>query len=168
MTDKPNAASLEIMGAVLGRTPSGIFILTARSASGEETGMLASWVQQASFEPPAVTLAVNKKRYVNDWLQATGEAALSLVGESQKQFLSHFSKGFEPHEPAFSGVQTTRAGNGLTVLSDALGWMSGRITGRIDAGDHWIYAMHISDAGRGEALEREKPWVHLRKNGFGY
>ena len=35
---------------VLGRIPSGIFILTIRHAD-QETGMLASWVMQAGFEP---------------------------------------------------------------------------------------------------------------------
>ncbi len=58
----------ENLGAVLGRTPSGIFILIAGDGQDNTTGMLASWVQQASFEPPQVTVAVNKKRYINEWL----------------------------------------------------------------------------------------------------
>src|SRR3954470_14756244 len=56
------------VGAVLGRTPSGLFVISAADADGRETAMLASWVQQASFSPPMVTVALNRKRYLNDWL----------------------------------------------------------------------------------------------------
>ena len=70
---------LQAIGAVLGRTPSGVFILTASDGGGRETGMLASWVQQASFDPPAVTVAINSKRYLNDWLDTCPRMVLNLV-----------------------------------------------------------------------------------------
>ncbi|MBC8108463.1 MAG: hypothetical protein H7Z14_17895, partial [Anaerolineae bacterium] len=41
------------IGKALGRIPSGVFVLTAAHA-GERMAMLASWVQQAAFEPPAI------------------------------------------------------------------------------------------------------------------
>ena len=64
---------------VLGRVPSGVFILTASDGEGRETGMLASWVQQASFEPQQVTVAVNGTRYLNQWLNDGAVVGLSLV-----------------------------------------------------------------------------------------
>src|SRR5689334_892497 len=90
----------QIVGQVLGRIPSGIWILAVRDAEGRETGMLASWVQQASFEPPQVTVAVNRERYIHPWLEQTGVATLSLLGETQKSLVSHFGNGFHPHEEA--------------------------------------------------------------------
>jgi hypothetical protein len=45
-----NAHKREI-GEALGRIPSGVFIATAEEGS-EKVGMLASWVQQAGFDPP--------------------------------------------------------------------------------------------------------------------
>ena len=41
---------------VLGRIPSGVFILVGGDGAGRRTGLLTSWVQQASFEPPQVTV----------------------------------------------------------------------------------------------------------------
>lgn len=164
MTDETRAA----IGAVLGRTPSGLFILTACGPDGRTTGMLASWVQQASFDPPAVTVAVNKKRYVNDWLQNNPSVVLNLIGETQKPYLGHFGRGFEPDEAAFDGIATTPASHGAPMLNDALGALQGAITGRIDAGDHYVYVVRIDAAQRGPALDTERPWVHVRKNGFNY
>ncbi len=160
--------SLSDVAAVLGRIPSGLFILTAKNDAGDETGLLASWVQQASFEPPAFTVAVNKKRYLSDWLSASPRLAVSLLGESQKELLGHFGRGFEPGEPAFEGLAIARTAGGLPVLADSLGWMAGDVTGSVDAGDHLVYAVCITEATGGPRLESETPWVHLRKNGLGY
>jgi flavin reductase (DIM6/NTAB) family NADH-FMN oxidoreductase RutF len=168
--DQPTLDPLQrdAIGSVLGRIPSGLYILTARSADGRETGMLASWVQQASFEPPAVTVAVNRKRYLNDWLRAAPAVVLNLVGDTQKQFLSQFGRGFAEGEPAFGGISLSRSPGGLPVLADALGWLEGTAGRPIDAGDHLIYVVQITAAGRGPRADAEEPWVHLRRNGFGY
>ena len=162
------AIDQQAIGPVLGRIPSGIFILTVKNDAGQETGMLASWVQQASFDPPAVTVAVNSKRYLNDWLSDGCEVVLNLIGETQKQFLGHFGKGFEPDEPAFEGLNVDRTPAGSPILPDTLGWMSGNVRGSIDGGDHQIYVVEITSAQASTAIDNEKPYVHLRKNGFNY
>jgi len=159
---------LSDVAAVLGRVPSGLFILTAQSPEGDETGLLASWVQQAGFDPPAITVAVNKSRYLNDWLAKSPRVAISVVGESQKEYLGHFGRGFEPGEPAFEGLDIARTSHELPVLADSLGWLAGEVTGSVEAGDHVIYAVRISESSAGPRIADEKPWVHLRKNGLGY
>jgi flavin reductase (DIM6/NTAB) family NADH-FMN oxidoreductase RutF len=156
------------IGPVLGQVPSGIFILTAQGPDGAETGMLASWVQQASFDPPAITVAVNQKRYLNDWLSAGSTAAVSVVGETQKGLLGQFGKGFDPGEPAFDGIKTARSPAGLPVLPDSLGWLEGTVESATSAGDHVIYILRLTAAGAGSRLGQERPWVHIRKNGLGY
>ena len=158
----------EQIGAVVGNIPSGLSILTASDGKGRETGMLASWVQQASFDPLALTVAVQHKRYINEWLESTKTMALSVIGESQTDLLKHFGKGFEPGEPAFEGLETTKSPSGLTVLTDALGYVEGTITGRVDAGDHAVYVVRLSAAGKGNRFGNEKPYVHLRKSGLNY
>ncbi|TWT50062.1 Diflavin flavoprotein A 1 [Thalassoglobus neptunius] len=160
--------NVENIGPVLGKIPSGVFILTAQNGDGLETGMLASWVQQSSFEPPTMTVAVNKKRYLNDWIKESSDLAVSLVAESEKQLLSHFGKGFEPEEPAFEGLATEKTSTGLTVLNGSLGWLAGRVRSSVDAGDHTVYVVEITEGKPGESVSSEKPFVHLRKNGFGY
>ncbi|WP_437191736.1 flavin reductase family protein [Planctomicrobium sp. SH527] len=158
----------ETFGKMLGRIPSGLFILTARGPNGEETGMLASWVQQSGFEPPSLTVAVNSKRYLLDWLGQGATVALSQLGDSQKQLLGHFGKGFEPGVPAFEGLAVDRSPSGLPVLSDSLGWIEGSIAGSLDAGDHVVLLVQVATAESGTRHEAEKPWVHLRKNGLRY
>ena len=156
----------DAIGRVLGRTPSGVFIMTAIDGQGRSTGMLASWVQQAGFDPPSLTVAVNAKRYVNDWLKASPKLAINLVGEGQSKFLKHFGRGFEPDQAAFEGIAIAESRLGLPVLADAVGYLEGTITAQMEAGDHIVYLLQIEHGQ--ELLTDVKPMVHIRKNGFGY
>lgn len=156
------------IGHVLGRTPSGVFILVVGDGQGRTTGMLASWVQQASFDPPMVTIAVNRKRYLNGWLEDAPDVVLNLVGVTQTMFIKHFGSGFEPDENAFEGISVSTADSGLPVLNEAIGHLVGHVVSKFETGDHVVYAVEIDAAGTGPTLETEKPFVHIRKNGFSY
>lgn len=156
------------LSLLLGQIPSGLSILTARNAQGEETGMLASWIQQAGFSPPSFTLAVNKSRYLVEWLQPEVSLAVSLIGESQKQLLGHFGKGFEPGAPAFEGLNISRTPRGLAVLSESIGWMEGTVQGRLDAGDHVVVLVSLTASQPGPLHGTERPWIHVRKSGAHY
>lgn len=152
---------------VLGRIPSGVFILTAANGEGQETGMLASWVQQASFEPQQVSVAVNGSRYLNQWLKDDSVVGLNLLSEAGGKFLSHFGKGFEPDEDAFTDLETETV-SGVRVLNEAMGYLIGKVVSRMVTGDHVIYLIEITEAGQADNFEDEEPMVHIRKSGGHY
>lgn len=158
----------EPIASVLGRTPSGLFILTVANNAGQETGLLASWVQQVSFDPPMLMVAVNNKRYVNAWLEDRPVLGLSIIGEEQKQFLKHYGAGFAPDESAFAGIPVVRSPSGLPMLSEALGWMEAKVSEKLATGDHILYAVEVTAANRGRGFNERSPYVHIRKNGFRY
>jgi len=150
---------------VLGRVPSGIFILTAVSG-GHSTGMLASWVMQAGFEPPCISVAVKQGRYVADWLTEECPFNLNLVGETGASLLSHFGKGFEPGAPAFEGLETEPCSRGVPILKSAIGHLECKSTRYVDSGDHRIFVADV--IGGRLADEVTKPMVHIRKSGARY
>lgn len=150
---------------VLGRLPSGIFILTIGTGA-RATGMLASWVMQAGFEPPMVSMAVKLGRYVCDWVGEGQPFVLNLVGESQTNLLKHFGKGFEPGMPAFEGLSISHCARGVPVLSDAIGHMECEPVRHVDSGDHRIFLAKIV---RGKLHQPDaKPMIHIRKSGANY
>jgi flavin reductase (DIM6/NTAB) family NADH-FMN oxidoreductase RutF len=128
---------------VLGRVPSGIFILTIGTGA-RATGMLASWVMQAGFEPPMGSVAVKQGRYVSDWLSVGQPFVLNLVGEGHKVFLKHFGKGFEPGAPAFEGLAITTCARGVPILNDALGHLGCEPAGYFDSGDHRVFLAKVA------------------------
>ena len=156
------------LAPVLGRVPSGVFILVAGDGNGRRTGLLTSWVQQASFDPPQVTIAVNKSRYLIDWLQHGSPVTLNQVPKGDNSLFRHFGKGFEPDADAFEGISLIPSNNGLEALSSAMATMEGTVCGQMDAGDHRILLVTITNAIAHKDLSQSEPFVHVRKNGFGY
>lgn len=156
-----SANSLE---QALGRIPSGIFILTVGTGD-RATGMLASWIQQAGFKPPAITIAVQRDRYVCQWLTEGRPFVVNLLGDGQKEYLAHFGRGFEPSEPAFDGLLITYCARGVPILTDALGHLECERQDHIDSGDHRIFLAKVV---RGRLTDDGSPMVHIRKTGAHY
>ncbi|MCE9565648.1 MAG: flavin reductase family protein [Planctomycetes bacterium] len=148
----------------LGRIPSGLFVLTARHG-GQETGMLASWVQQCSFDPPQVSVAVRSGRYVLDWLTDGAAFVVNVIPEGGKALIAHFGKGFEPGEPAFEGLEVRRDGKEPPVLLTAHAYLECRVVNRIEAGDHVLVIGRVVS---GALQHHGGPIVHVRKNGLRY
>lgn len=151
--------------AALGRVPSGLFVLTARNGS-QETGMLASWVQQCSFDPPQVSMAFSKDRWVLDWLSAGAAVTVNVLPEGEKKLVGHFGKGFGPGEEAFAGVEVRREGEAAPVLGAAHAYLDCRVTGRHDAGDHVLVIGKVVGGGVPKADAR--PATHVRNSGSHY
>ena len=156
--------SQSAIAAVLGKVPSGLFVLTVRRGD-HETGMLASWVMQAGFEPPMVTVAVKQNRYIAQWLEEKHHFALNLLGEDQKNLLSHFGRGFEPGQRAFDGLKTHHTHSGVPTLADALGYLECQPLSHLDSGDHRVYLAEVTAA---HLTSQSQPYVHIRKNGLRY
>lgn len=156
---------VQSLAAALGRVPSGLYILTARSGE-RETGMLASWVQQCSFEPPGVTVAVRRDRDVLSWLVQDAPFTLNLLAEGQTNLLGHFGRGFSLDQPAFNGLRIERAEDRAPVLLDTLGYLLCRVTNRFPAGDHDLIVGTVTG---GRLLQPDgRPYVHTRKSGLRY
>jgi flavin reductase (DIM6/NTAB) family NADH-FMN oxidoreductase RutF len=153
---------------VLGRIPSGVFILIARSDDGKTTGLLASFIQQASFDPPQVTVAVNKTRYLNSWLKDGSPVSLNQVQKGDNVLFRHFGKGFDPDSNAFDGIEWSPGLSGLPLLKNAMACMEGIVSGRMEAGDHIIYLVSLTNAVANRDAAEFDPYVHIRKNGFSY
>jgi flavin reductase (DIM6/NTAB) family NADH-FMN oxidoreductase RutF len=153
----------DVLASALGKIPSGLFILTA--GSGEyETGMLVSWVQQCSFDPPQITVALQRDRIVHDLLTNGAAFALNVLAAGQIDLLKHFGKGFERGQPAFSGL-VVKHSEGVPILPAALAHLTCEVAGRCKAGDHDVIIGRVTGGGlHGEG----QPFVHVRKSGLRY
>jgi flavin reductase (DIM6/NTAB) family NADH-FMN oxidoreductase RutF len=127
--------------------------------------MLGSWVQQCSFEPPQVTVAVRKGRDVLDWLSDGAAFTLNVIPEGGKALVAHFGKGFNAGEPAFTGLEVRRDGDNPPILLAAHAFVTCRVAGRLDVGDHVLVVGRVVAGG---VLHPGHPTVHVRKSGLKY
>ncbi|HBP11193.1 MAG TPA: hypothetical protein DD452_04555 [Nitrospina sp.] len=149
------------VGKALGRIASGLFVVTAK-CEDKEDAVLASWVNQCSFDPPAVTIALGVMRAARLLVEGSGAFIVNVLPKDDMTLLKHFSR---PPEDIFKGVKTRKGLEGIRILSDAVSYLECEVVQAIQSGDHVLYVGEIVG---GKTLKGGDPYTHVRDNGFNY
>jgi flavorubredoxin/flavin reductase (DIM6/NTAB) family NADH-FMN oxidoreductase RutF len=132
----------------LGRVIGSLCVITANQ--GETPfGILTSWVSQATFTPPGVTIAVPKDRAEGVLDHAETPFVLNILKEG-RNVRRNFIKMTAPGEDRFAELSTETAANGCVVLLDALAYLECKVQNRMDCGDHWLLYATVEN---GKVLE---------------
>eukprot|EP00899_Mesostigma_viride_P004497 jgi/Mesvir1/14048/Mv11904-RA.2 len=161
-----NTNAREVEQAV-GRLVGALCVVTAKQGDAE-SAMLASWVSQASFIPPGLTVAVAKDRAVESLMLDGCRFVLNVLGEAKyKEIMKPLLRTFGPGEDRFAGVNIQRSEkSGAAILSDSLSYLECTVTQRLDAGDHWVVYAKVDS---GSLLDDTGiTAVHHRKTGSSY
>ncbi len=150
----------------VGRIAGSLSILTAKQGN-IASAMLASWVSQATFNPPGLTVAVAKDRAIESLLYSGGQFVLNTLAEGKHlNLMKHFLKPFSPGEDRFRGVETQESENGTPILKDASAYLECRAESRMECGDHWLVYAVVEN---GRVLQPNAlTAVHHRKSGSHY
>ena len=127
--------------------------------------MLASWISQASFSPPGLTISVAKDRALEPLMHSGSPFAVNILAEG-KELRKHFMKTYSPGQDRFAGLDVQEAANGAPVLSGALAYLECTVKDRMEVGDHWLVYATVDD---GKVLNSDAVTaVHYRKSGNHY
>ncbi|MEB3338043.1 MAG: flavin reductase, partial [Leptolyngbyaceae bacterium] len=150
----------------VGRLVGSLCVVTSQQGD-VSSAMLASWVSQATFTPPGLTIAVAKERAVESLMYSGAQFALNILADGNHLgLMKHFLKPFSPGEDRFANVATQVAENGVLVLTDALAYLECRVESRMECGDHWLVYAVVE---RGQVLTPNAiTAVHHRKSGTHY
>ena len=155
--------NVERIGAALGKIPSGVFIATS-TQDGEEIGMLASFVEQAGFNPPTITVAIGLDRRLNQAVEESKMIGINILAEEDARLMKPFNQ--QDNRSPFDSLELEDNQYELPQLSDALAFLACKIIGKIEGGDHIIYAAEVIDGVLNDPSR--SPMVRVRKNGFQY
>ena len=156
-------APTDAVATAVAKIPSGLAVLTATHKE-RSTGLLASWVQQASFEPLMLTVCVKAGRPIESMIDGSGRFVVNVLGENATSLLKHFGRGFGPDDDAFAGLPVRVRDYGVQ-LEACIAHVACNVTEKVPAGDHFVY---IGRVVAGEAKADAKPYVHLRKSATSY
>lgn len=147
----------------VGRIIGSLCVVTA--TQGEiKTGMLASWVTQASFNPPGLTVAVAKDRAMENLTHTSNPFIVNILAEG-REIRKHFMKVYEPGQDRFKGLDITE-GNGGVILNGALAYLECTVQSRMEVGDHWLVYATVND---GKVLNQDgMTAIHHRKSASFY
>lgn len=148
----------------VGRLVGSLCVLSAKRGNVVRA-MLASWVSQATFNPPGLTVSIAKER-VMESLMHTGDKFIVNILSEGNQLQKHFMKRFAPGEDRLANLSTDTGDNGCPILTEALAYLECTVHHRIECGDHWvIYGV----TEKGQVLQPDGiSAVHHRKSGSYY
>jgi 3-hydroxy-9,10-secoandrosta-1,3,5(10)-triene-9,17-dione monooxygenase reductase component len=151
------------IGPALGKIASGLYVATA-VVNGAPAGMLCSFVEQAGFAPPMISIAIAPGRPISPALEDGGVFGLHVLGRNNGALMKAFARGDNPG--AFSEFPLVENEHGVPQFADALAFLVCKVAGRIEAGDHILHLAEVLDG----ALQAgdEEPSIRVRANGFGY
>lgn len=157
--------SKENIGRAIGRLTSGVYVLTCKF-QGQPEGILMTWVGQAAFEPPLISLAVKGGRPILDHLVPDTQFVLNVLAKGNKDIFKNFARPNVPPEERFADLSLLPENGFGPVFSAALAYMNCRVSKSVEAGDHYLV---LAEVVGGEILDAEaEPMTHLRKTGFQY
>ena len=149
----------------LGRVPTGLFIVTAENG-GQKAAFLASWVCQAGFSPPAISVGIKQDRPIMRQLGRDSRFCVSILGKDDGALMGRFAKGFAIDEDPFAGGGIARTAEGTPYLEGALGYLECRLLRTLEPSTE--HNLVIGEVVGGAMLKEGEPWVHIRKSGANY
>ncbi len=165
-----NAAKSDPALLALGKIIGTLSVLIAQKEEEGEIingAMVASWISQASFSPPGITIAVAKDRAVENMLHNEDLFSLNILNENNYQkTLRQFLQPFSPGQNRLSGLELLESPGRQPILPEAIAWIEGCVQQRMECGDHWlIYAKIVY----GKVLDPNGVTaVHHRRTGANY
>ena len=154
----------ETLGQALGLIPSGIFIVTAVRDT-VRSAYVGSWIQQAAFDPPAITVAINKTRPLLRLLEPGRGLGVNILGRRQAPLYARFEAGFTLADDPFVGVPIDAAITGAPILREAFAYLDCQVRTLVDAGDHRVV---LAEVLVGAVQQPGEPMLYTRRSGFTY
>ncbi len=164
-TPRQGTAESDRTSQAAGRVTNSLCVLTAKDAKGADLGMLTSWVSQASFTPPGLTIALEKNQPLELLINPGARFVLNVLKEG-RNLRRHFQRTQLAGGDVFSGVTTAIAANECLILTEALAYLECTVENRMDCGDHWLLYAVVNN---GKVLdETGVTAVNHRKSGNAY
>ncbi len=148
----------------MGRIIGSLCVVTLQRGD-TQAAILTSWVSQATFTPPGITIAIAKDTAENT-LDHSGDQFVLNILRDGKNLRRHFQKISATGQNPFKDVEVDRSRNGNPILKEALSYLECTVQSRMDCGDHWlIYA--IVNTGKVLEINGTTAVLH-RKSGSAY
>jgi flavin reductase (DIM6/NTAB) family NADH-FMN oxidoreductase RutF/DNA-binding GntR family transcriptional regulator len=135
---------------VVGHLPSGVTLVTTRTAEGD-FGMTASSVTSLSVSPPMMLACLNKSSVTCTAVAEAGAYVVNVLGQGHGHLAQQFATA---GADKFTGVRVTRGLRDLPVLADALARIECEVVEEVSAATHTIFLGRVvrADAAEGSPL----------------
>ena len=140
----------------------GVYILSSVN-EGEYCVSTITWVSQASFEPPMISVCIKRNSASYEIVKKRGEFILHLLGDNQKELAATFFKPTIFENEKLNGQEFSLANN-LPLLKDIPAYIQCKVIEILENGDHPLFLAEVVDA----KINNDSDPLELRKTGWTY
>jgi len=140
----------------------GVYILSSVN-EGEYCVSTITWVSQASFEPPMISVCIKRNSASYEIVKKRGEFILHLLGDNQKELASTFFKPTIFENEKLNGQEFSLENN-LPLLKDIPAYIQCKVVEILENGDHPLFLADVVDA----KINNDSNPLELRKTGWTY
>tara|TARA_B100001079_G_scaffold251443_1_gene243740 strand:+ start:74 stop:547 length:474 start_codon:yes stop_codon:yes gene_type:complete len=140
----------------------GVYILSSLN-EGEYCVSTVTWVSQASFEPPMISVCIKRDSASYEIVKKRGEFILHLLGDTQKELASTFFKPTIFENEKLNGQEFSLESN-LPLLKDIPAYIQCKVVEILENGDHPLFLAEVVDA----KINNDSNPLELRKTGWTY
>ncbi len=152
---------LEAKKIALRMISSGLYIITCKHGE-EASGATLSWLNQASFTPPMVSMGIRKESHTHALIEKTKKCAIHFLNREQKDIAETFFKPVELDGTTLGGLEFEIKTTGAPILKGLPAYIECEIKNQLDEGDHTIYLAEVIEAEVRENVPslgmRDTPW----------
>ncbi|MGI8846512.1 MAG: flavin reductase family protein [Thermoleophilaceae bacterium] len=113
-----------------------MFIVTSRSAEGDQAGCLIGFATQCSIDPPRVLVCISKANRTYRVTQNADVLAVHFVPAEATELANLFGGCTGDEHDKFAECTWQEGPGGVPILAECRNWFVGRVLERIDLGDH--------------------------------
>ena len=133
------------------RFPAGVAIVGV-DLEGERLGLTIGTLIPLSL----VGFAVRRGAALHELLRRAGTFGVSLLAADQEAVAQHFARGVPPIA-LWEGIDV-REGDGPPLVAGAIGWLTGRVSAEVPAGEDTFFVGEVLSVEEGA---RERPLVYV-------
>ncbi len=122
------------------------FILTSRHED-RTRGILVKWIQQVSFTPPMIMVALPRKSRIGTYIHSSHAFALCEITTDDALTHRAFNTSNDTDDQPLRGIRKNNTNTLSPILTKSLAYLDCEFISHFDIeGDHDIYIGHVREA----------------------
>ena len=140
----------------------GVYILTSKS-NNEISAVTVTWVSQASFEPPMLSVCIKRNSASYLVVRKRGEFILHMLSEKQKNLAASFLKPSKIKQGRIND-ECYELKDDLPIITSAPSYIRCSVVEILENGDHPLFLSEVINA----VVQKESEPLELRNTDWQY
>ncbi|MFQ6610364.1 MAG: flavin reductase family protein [Fidelibacterota bacterium] len=140
-----------------------VFILASRDKE-KFCASTVTWVSQASFDPPLLSVCIKRKSQSFHIIQNRGAFILHCLDQKQKDIAADFFRPTVKEKDCLNNHTFKFSTSNLPILTEPPAYFECKVVGMLDKGDHPIFLAEITNVN----IDREFKIMNLNSTEWSY